>query len=151
MTSPELIYETYIRASAERVWEALTSAEFTSQYFYATHVDSTWEPGAPVRYFNEPGGTVAVDGEVLEADPPNKLVITWHVQYDDNARAESPSRVSFRIEDLGEQTRLRIVHDEFPKDSVVPESVRDGWPWIIAGLKSLLETGEALPRPASEE
>ncbi|MFQ5548168.1 MAG: SRPBCC family protein [Woeseia sp.] len=149
MTDTELIYETYIRASAERVWNALTSAEFTSQYFYGTHVESTWKPGAAVRYFNEPGGTVAVEGEVLEADPPNKLVISWHVLYDDDACTERPSRVSFYVEDLGEQTKLRIVHDDFPDDSVVPDSVRQGWPWIIAGLKSLLETGEALPSPAT--
>ncbi|MFQ5983544.1 MAG: SRPBCC family protein [Woeseiaceae bacterium] len=149
MTSPVLTYETYIRASAQRVWQALTSAEFTSMYFYGTHVESTWKPGAPVKYFNEPGGTVAVDGEVLEADPPNKLVITWHVHYDDDARAEEPSRVSFHIEEMGEQTRLRIVHDEFPDNSVVPDSVREGWPWIIASLKSLLETGDALPAPAN--
>ena len=148
MTSPELIHETYIRASAERVWEALTSAAFTSRYFHDTHIESTWQAGSPVKYYYEPGGRVAVEGKVLEAEPPNKLVITWHVLYDEAAKHESPSRVSFFIERLGEQTRLRIVHDDFPDGSVVPDSVSKGWPWIIASLKSLLETGDPLPQPS---
>lgn len=149
MPQPDLVYQTYIRASAEEIWRALTSPAFTSQYFHGTHVESTWEPGAPVTYRYAPGGDAAVDGEVLEAEPPHKLVISWHVLYNDQARREAPSRVTFLIEELKDQSRLRIVHDRFPADSVVPEGVRDGWPWIVASLKSLLETGTALPAVAS--
>ncbi len=143
------VYETYIRAPAERVWQALTSAEFTSQYFHATHVDSTWEPGAPVRYDYAPGGAVAVEGEVLEAAPPHKLAITWHVLYNEDAEREPASRVTFEIETLDQQTRLRIVHDRFVEGSVVQPEISKGWPWILSSLKSLLETGEALPPAAA--
>ncbi len=146
MPGPEFVYETYIRATTEEVWNALTTAEFTSRYFYATHVESTWQSGAPVTFRYEPGGAVAVEGKVLEAHPPRRLVITWHTHYDDDARKEAPSRVAFHVDAMNGQTRLRVVHDRFPEDSVVYESIRTGWPWIVAGLKSLLETGEALPR-----
>ena len=143
------MYETYIRAPAERVWQALTSPEFTSQYFHATHVESTWQPGAPVRYEYAPGGAVAVEGEVLEALPPSKLAITWHVLYNDDAKVEAPSRVTFELETLDGQTRLRITHDRFVEGSVVQPEISKGWPWILSSLKSLLETGEALPPAAA--
>lgn len=149
MNDIEFAYETYIGAPKDRVWSALTTAEFTSRYFHATHVESTWQPGAPVNYRYAPGGDVAVDGQVIEADPPNKLSITWHVRYDEAAIAEAPSRVTFTLDDTGGQTRLRIVHDQFPDDSVVFAGISEGWPWILSSLKSLLETGEALPPAAA--
>ncbi len=143
---PEFIYETYIRASAEKVWEALTDPEFTRQYFHATAIESTWRVGASVRYEGDNG--TAVEGEVLEIVPVEKLSISWHVLYDEEALSEEPSRVTFTIEALNEQTKLRIVHDRFPSGSVVFDSISQGWPWIIASLKSLLETGAALPAAA---
>ena len=143
---PHFIYETYIRAPAENVWEALTSAEFTRQYFHATSVESTWEVGAPVRYLSENG--TAVEGEILEVIPGAKLSISWHVLYDPDAATEAPSRVTFSIEALTEQTRLRIEHDSFPEPTVVYGHISQGWPWIIASLKSLLETGVPLPEAA---
>ena len=149
MTGPEFVYETYIRATPEEIWKALTSSEFTSQYFHATRVESSWRPGEPVYYRYEDGETTAVEGKVVEAEPPSKLVITWHVLHDEAAKKEAPSRVSFFLEAMNEQTRLRIVHGRFPEDSVVFDSIRSGWPWILAGLKSLLETGEALPAARS--
>jgi len=143
---PEFIYETYIRASAEEVWKALTDPEFTRQYFYATAIESTWHVGAPVRYEGDNG--TAVDGEILEIVSGEKLSMSWHVLYDEKAINEEPSRVTFSIETLNDQTKLRIVHDRFPSGSVVLESISQGWPWIIASLKSLLETGTALPAAA---
>ncbi|MCZ6710209.1 MAG: SRPBCC family protein [Gammaproteobacteria bacterium] len=140
---PQFIYETYIRASAAQVWEALTSAEFTRQYFHATSIESTWEVGATVRYLSANG--TAVEGEVLEIVPGELLSISWHVLYDEDAAKETASRVTFSIEALNDQTKLRIVHDSFPAASVVFENIAQGWPWIIASLKTLLETGDALP------
>jgi len=145
MKGREFAYETYINCGKERVWEALTNAEFTSQFFYATHVESSWVPGSAIYYRYSNAGEIAVDGKVLEADPPNKLVISWHVNYDEDAKLEAPSRVTFSLQDCGHQTRLRIVHDQFPEDSVLFNNISKGWPWILASLKSLLETGEALP------
>ena len=143
---PEFIYETYIRAPAENVWEALTNPEFTRQYFHATSVESTWQAGAPVRFLSETG--TAVDGEVLDIVPGQLLSISWHVCYDPEAAKEAPSRVTFSIEAMNEQTKLRITHDRFPDASVVFDHISGGWPWIIASLKSLLETGEPLPEAA---
>lgn len=150
MDNNQFAYETYINASQERVWQALTNAEFTSQYFYATHVDSTWEAGAAVNY-RYASGDIAVEGEVIEVDAPNKLVISWHVLYDEAAKAEQPSRVTFSLQDVNGQTRLRIVHDDFPANTVVLDGISEGWPWIVASLKSLLETGAALPPPGTQQ
>ncbi|MDH3431111.1 MAG: SRPBCC domain-containing protein [Gammaproteobacteria bacterium] len=150
MKENQFAYETYINASQQEVWQALTNAEFTSQYFHATHVDSTWEAGAAVNY-RYASGDVAVEGEVIEVDPPNKLVISWHVLYDEAAKAEQPSRVTFTLQDVNGQTRLRIVHDDFPANTVVLDGISEGWPWIVASLKSLLETGVALPPPDAQQ
>jgi uncharacterized protein YndB with AHSA1/START domain/DNA-binding transcriptional ArsR family regulator len=145
----EFAYQTWIRAPIDKVWKALTRPEFTSQYFHATHIDSTWEAGADVFYRHSPGGDIAVDGKVLEVDPPHRLVISWHVRYDEQAIKEAPSRVSFSLEETNGQTRLRIVHDNFPRNSVIFDGISNGWPWIISSLKSLLETGEPLPSVAA--
>lgn len=142
-------YQTVIRAPKERVWQALISPEFTSRYFHATHIDSTWEPGAPVYYRYSEDGDIAVDGEVIEFDPPQRLVISWHVRYDERAIREAPSRVTFTLNETNDQTRLKIVHDQFPEETIVFEGIAEGWPWILSSLKSLLETGEALPPEAA--
>ena len=140
----ERVYlQIYIRTTPEKLWEAITSAEFTRQYFHSTAVESDWQVGSPIRYRN-PDGTVAVDGEVVAADPPHRLVMSWHVLYDPVAADEAPSRVTWEIEQAGEACRLRVTHDRFPDGSVLPEGVRDGWTLILSGLKTLLETGEAL-------
>lgn len=96
-----------------------------------------------MRYLSANG--TAVEGEVLEIVPGELLSISWHVLYDDDAAKETASRVTFSIEALNDQTKLRIVHDSFPAGSVVFENIAQGWPWIIASLKTLLETGDALP------
>lgn len=145
MSNKEFAYETYINASRERVWNALTNPEFTRLYFHSTRVRSTWEQGAAVEFLYDSDGKVAVEGEVLESSPPDRLVISWHVLYDDDARGETPSRVSFTLEDINGQTKLRILHDHFPDSSVVLDGVSQGWPWIISGLKSVVETGQPLP------
>ncbi len=145
MSNDTFAYQTYIRAPIEKVWQALTSAEFTALYFFATRVESTWEQGADVIY-RYADGNVAVKGEVIAAAPPHELTISWHALYDDASAKEAPSRVAFTLDESDGQTRLRIVHDQFPENSVVLDSIAEGWPWIAAGLKSLLETGEALPR-----
>jgi len=146
MNNKQFAYETYIHAPKEKVWEALTNPEFTAQYFFSTRVESSWESGAVVRYRYVGDDHVAVEGQVIESDPPNKLAITWQALYDDSATTEAPSRVTFSLDESNGQTRLRIIHDQFPEGSVIFDSISEGWPWIIAGLKSLLETGEALPR-----
>ena len=149
MAKPIYVYDTFIRASAERIWSALTSAEFTRQYFYATAVQSDWQVGSPVVYLN-PDGSRVVEGEVLESEPPRRLVITWRPLYEDRLAAEPPSRVTFEIEALEGVCRFRVTHDHFEEGSQVYENVRQGWSAIICSLKSLLETGEALPVAGNE-
>jgi uncharacterized protein YndB with AHSA1/START domain len=145
MTKPEFVYEMFVRATAEEVWRGLTSPEFTRQYFYGTEVASDWQVGSRVVYTNANGGRRVVEGEVVECEPPRRLTITWHALWSEEAAAESPSRVSFQIEPQEGVCRLRVVHDSFPDGSRVLEEVSQGWSGILSSLKSLLETGEALP------
>jgi len=140
------IYETFINATAETIWQALTTAEFTSQYWHATHVQSDWEPGSAVL-FSYTDGTKVVEGEVLKVEPYTELVYTWHVLYNEAMQAERPSRVCFQIEELGNVCRLRVIHDDFDAGSKVLEQVQGGWSLILCSLKTLLETGTALPMP----
>ncbi len=133
----------YINASREAVWEGLTSAEFTRQYFHATSVESDWTPGADVSFYN-PDRSIAVTGKVLEVEFPAKLVFTWHVQYNPEARKEVPSRLTYRLDSVQAATRLTIIHDEFPNQSVVLPQITEGWIAIISNLKTLLETGEVM-------
>ena len=154
MDNPGFVYEIYIRASAEAVWNALTQAEFTSQFFHATHVESDWQTDSDIYYRAEPGGRIAVSGKIIQCIPLQKLEITWLVEYDASGKAEGPSRVCFELEaqsdnkqsdhTQADQTRLRVVHDGFPEVSTVQPRIREGWPWILSSLKSLLETDSAL-------
>lgn len=139
----QVYFQIYIRTTPEELWEAITSAEFTRQYFHETAVESDWKVGSPVTYYNA-DRTVAVEGEVLEVDRPHRLSYTWHVLYSEEAAKEDPSRVTWEIEVVEDACRLRMTHDRFPQGSVVPDGVRDGWPAIISNLKTLIETGRPL-------
>ncbi len=143
MNKPSHVYETFIRATSDHIWSALTNPEFTRQYFHGTAATSDWQPGSAVRYLNA-DGSVAVEGEVLEAQPPERLVITWRVRYNEEMSQEPASRVVFDIEPLGDVCRLRVTHDQFAPDSLVYPHIASGWSGILCSLKSLLETGEAL-------
>ncbi len=147
MSRPEHIYEIYIRASAEAIWEAITTPAFTRQYFHAMDIDSTWETGAPVA-FRSAEGQPSVEGRVIEARPPTRLSYTWRFLYDEELARERPSRVTYEIEDKGTVCRLRVSHDEFDPDSKVLAMISRGWAPILCSLKSLLETGEALAMDA---
>ena len=139
MSEPVFVYEIYIHASIERVWRALTESEFTAQYFYATYVESDWQPGSPV-VFRRADGEIAVSGEVIQCEAPHHLEISWRVHYDPAKYAEGASRVRFELQTHQQQTLLRVTHDGFAGDSTVYPSICEGWPWILSGLKTLLET-----------
>lgn len=147
MSSPSHVFVTYIRTSPDKLWEAITSPDFTVQYFHETRIESKYEPGASVVYRN-PDGSVAVDGEVLEAEVGRRLAISWHVNYDEEQSRERPSRVAFEIDPAGpELCKLTVVHDDFDGETKTYRGVGEGWPWILHSLKSLLETGRPLPPP----
>jgi uncharacterized protein YndB with AHSA1/START domain/DNA-binding transcriptional ArsR family regulator len=138
---PTYVYVTYIRAGAEQVWEALTSAELTARYWGHANV-SDWEPGSRWEHRRTDGSGVAdVVGQVLAAEPPARLVITF-----DAAEPDAPaSVVTFLVEPYQDIVRLTVTHENLPD----PKALRDvshGWPAVLANLKSLLETGEVLPQ-----
>ena len=145
MSKSEFVYVTYIRTTADKLWQALTSPEFTKQYWFGVESRSTFTKGAHWELV-APDGRVFDKGEIVESDPPRRLVIDWRHQLVDEMRAEGPSRCSFDLEPQGETVKLTIVHGIDVADSKLVKGVSNGWPHILASLKSLLETGKALDR-----
>lgn len=135
------IYELFIRATPERIWEAITQPEFTSRYFHGATIETTPE----VRRSSLDRGLDDVQ-EVLEYEPPHRLVHGWSSFYDPEMAAEEPSRVTWEIEAKdGGVCLLRVVHDRLEGAPKTAASVAGpGWMWVLSGLKSLLETGEPL-------
>ncbi|PWT72600.1 MAG: hypothetical protein C5B46_06600 [Proteobacteria bacterium] len=146
MTDPEAIYVIYIAAPPAKVWAALTGGEFTKQYFFGRRIESDWKVGSPFALWME-DGRIDVNGRVLEYDPPRRLTMTWHVEWLEEFRKLPDAIVSYQIDALGEVVRLTVTesHDESLPDKY-KEGGRHGWPVILCGLKTLLETGRAMPR-----
>ena len=139
------VYSVFIRATPEQVWDAITKPEFTAQYFYNSVIECTYEPGTPYRGLSADGEQEYVDGVVIEADPPNKLVTTWRALWAPELAAEPHGRVSWELEIAGEGvTQLTIVHDELEASPKTAESVASGWSFVLSGMKTLLETGKPL-------
>ena len=143
MPRSRFLYVIYIAASAETVWKALLDGEFTRQYWEHENV-SDWTPGSAWEHRRADGDRkVAILGEVLEASPPNRLVITW-AEPSDRGRKDRHSRVTFEIEPVADMVRLTITHDDLEPGSAMERKITDGWPRVLSSLKSLLETGRAL-------
>jgi uncharacterized protein YndB with AHSA1/START domain len=142
-TQTSKVFRVYIRATPERIWEALTKTEFTQKYFHGTNVESTFEVGAQILSYGR-DGTLQRDGEVLEFDPPRKLVTTWRSLWDPASAAEPPSRVTFEIEPTEPGIcHVTVIHDQLEKSPVTAAGI-EGWPYVLSGLKTLLETGQPL-------
>ncbi len=149
MTTESTVYVTYIAATPEKVWAALTSSEFTTRYFFGRSVESDWKQGSP-WILRMPGGRMDVSGEVRESDPPRKLVVSWNVDWSETKLPESI--VTYDIERLGDKL-VRLTMTEAhptPIPAYLLEGGRRGWPMILSGLKSLLETGRPLSIPVPE-
>jgi uncharacterized protein YndB with AHSA1/START domain len=139
------VYAIFIRATPEKVWEAITKPEFTAQYFYGSVIDSTLEPGTPYLGFSADRSQQFVDGEVVDSDPPRLLRHTWRALYDEDMANEPHSQVTWEIEPQdGGFTKLTVVHDRLEASPKTAASVGGGWPYVLSGLKSLLETGKPL-------
>jgi uncharacterized protein YndB with AHSA1/START domain len=139
------VYQVFIKASPEQIWEAITKPEFTSRYFYGSHVDSSFESGTPYRGWSPDRQKLWVDGEVLDSDPPRRLSYTWRALYDEETAGEEPSRVTWEIEPQdGSVSKLTVVHDQLENAPKTAENVAGGWMYILSGMKTLLETGEPL-------
>ena len=142
--APVHIYQTYIRASAEQVWQAITDPEFTKRYWHRTAFESAFEPGSPYRMVL-PDGSDAVVG-TIEVEPPRRLVMTWRILYDAAAVDEPPSRIEWLLTENGDGvTKVTTIHRDLGLSPVTEASVRDGWHWVLQSMKTLLETGESLP------
>lgn len=137
------VYVTYIATTPDKLWEALTTGDFTERYWGGRRVESTWVVGAPIVYRYDEGRKVDITGEVLRCEPPRVLSYTFGVG---SGEGEEPaSRVTFELKPFGALVRLTLTHDQFPPGSKVLEGVSHGWPGILSNLKTLLELGRPLP------
>jgi uncharacterized protein YndB with AHSA1/START domain len=145
MDKPEFVYVTYIETTPEKLWQALTSSEFSRRYWFNTELQSDFKVGSPFALVMN--GTTTDVGEILEADPPRRLSYTFHHMLDETARKEPPTKVVFILEKHGNLMKLTLTHENFVAGSKLLDGISKGWPAILASLKSLLETGIALSIP----
>lgn len=143
MDAPTHIYKTYIRGHISEVWDAITNPDLTAQYFYGTRVESDWTPGAEMTYAY-PDGTLASTGHIIAIDPPKRLEFTFHALWDPELEAEGPCREVWTLTDLEEMVELAIELFDLTVDSRRYQDFTNGLPYIVAGLKSLVETGAPL-------
>jgi uncharacterized protein YndB with AHSA1/START domain len=147
MRKPEFVYVTYIETTPEKLWEALTSSEFSKRYWFNTELKSDWKVGSPFALVMD--GTTTDVGEILAADRPRRLSYTFHHVLSEAARRERPTTVTFNLEPHGKLVKLTLTHEDFEQGSVILEGISKGWPAILSGLKTLLESGTALAIPPS--
>jgi uncharacterized protein YndB with AHSA1/START domain len=141
---PATVYTIYIAATPEKVWQALTTAEFSTKYFSGFAVETGQKIG-DAFIVRAPDGSVHIDGEVIEYDPPKKLTITWNVNWPGLVEKLGTTMVTYDIAQAGDAVRLTMTeaHDRPISDDIL-EGGRQGWPAILSSLKSLLETGQPL-------
>jgi len=150
----EKVFEIYIKTTPERLWEAITSKEMRAKYTFGLLVTSDWTPGS--RYEGVSGSQAnpgfplhspILEGENLEVDPPRRLVQSFRALWSDEVKSEGTSRVTWEIEQVADSCRLTVTHDQL-REGANPE-LYGGWPMVLSGLKTLLETGETLTTPGS--
>ena len=145
MRKPEFVYVTYIETTPEKLWEALTSSEFSKRYWFGTELKTDWKIGSPFALVMN--GTTTDTGEILAADRPRRLSYSFKHVLDDEMRNEPSTRVVFTLEPHGRLVKLTLTHEGFGVGSKLLDGISRGWPAILASLKSLLETGTALAIP----
>ena len=161
MSEPELttestVYVTYIASAPEKIWAALTESRFTTQFFFGRSVESSWTKGSPWK-LRRPDGQIDVQGEVRESDPPRRLVVSWNVKVPPELENLPECIVSYEIDAVGLEVARLTMREEHPTPipAYLLEGGRRGWPMILSGLKSLLETGKPLamplPQPPKED
>lgn len=149
MAAPRHIFETYIQASPERIWEAITDPTFTRQYLLDAGVESSFEPGEAIRYVGATGE--AAVGEIEIAEPPCRLVLSFRLVYDAALAEEPPSRVEWLLTPAGEVTRVTLLHGDLGFSPLTWQATRRGWVRVLGGLKTLLETGAPLAAIVDED
>jgi uncharacterized protein YndB with AHSA1/START domain len=143
----EKVFEIYIRTTPERLWEAITDGEIRSKYNFGARVTSDWTVGSRFEMSHPGAGVQLGEGENLEVDPPRRLVQSMVALWSDEVKREGTSRVTWEIEPVGDSCRLTVTHDELREDA--NDELYGGWPMILSGLKTWLETGELLTTPGS--
>jgi uncharacterized protein YndB with AHSA1/START domain len=143
----EKVFEIYIRTTPESLWEAITNSAIRAKYHFGAGVDSSWTPGSKWALVHPGAEGALAEGENLVVDPPHRLVQTMDVLWSEDAEREGTSRVTWEIEPVGDSCRLTVIHDELRDDA--PAELYGGWPMILSGLKTWLETGETLTTPGS--
>lgn len=140
------VFEIFIKTTPERLWEAITDPKMRAKYTFGVETHSDWTDGSSYRS-GVPGVVDIAVGENLEVDPPHKLVQTMNALWSDDVKAEGTSIVTWEIEQVADSCRLTVVHDQLRPDG--NGEIYGGWPMILSGLKTLLETGETLTTPGS--
>jgi uncharacterized protein YndB with AHSA1/START domain/DNA-binding transcriptional ArsR family regulator len=143
VAAPTHVYEIYIRATPERIWQAITDPDETAQYYYGTRIASTFRPGEALTYAY-PDGSLAADGEVVEVDAPRRLVHTFRALWTPELAAEKAHTVTWELTAMGDATRLVVSHTDFEGETATYRDVAGGMSVILSGLKTLVETGESL-------
>jgi uncharacterized protein YndB with AHSA1/START domain len=143
----EKIFEIYIRTTPEKLWEAITDSEIRSKYNFGNRIETDWKAGSGYTMTNPRADAPLGEGENLEVDPPHKLVQTMRALWGEDVTAEGTSRVTWEIEQVGDSCRLTVTHDQLREGA--NEQLYGGWPMILSGLKTWLETGELLTTPGS--
>jgi len=147
MTDTTFVYVTYIATTSEKLWEALTSSDFTEKYFFGSQIQLDWQEGSIITYSRN--GQVTDHGTILKCEPYRLLSFTWNYVADPIAR-EQPSRVTFELKPMNSTVKLTLKHENLLPADIVDkddtfEGLNNGWPAILSNLKSLLETGNTLP------
>jgi len=143
----EKVFEIYIKTTPERLWDAITDNEIRAKYNFGAGVTSDWTPGARLEMGAANAEALLGEGEVLEIDPPRRLVHTMTALWGDDVKAEGASRVTWEIEPVADSCRLTVTHDQMREGA--NDQLYGGWPMILSGLKTWLETGELLTTPGS--
>jgi uncharacterized protein YndB with AHSA1/START domain len=143
----EKVFEIYIKATPEQVWNAITDADLRAKYNFGVGVESDWTNGSSYKGVHKVAGFTISEGENLEVDPPRKLVQSFNATWGDDVKAEGTSRVTWEIEPIEDSCRVTVIHDQLREGA--NDQLYGGWPMILSGLKTLLETGEELTTPGS--
>ncbi len=143
----EKVFEIYIKTTPERLWEAITDGEIRGKYNFGSQITSDFTPGSRFEMRHPAAPEPLGEGENLEVDPPRRLVQSFNALWSEDVQREQTSRVTWEIEPIGDTCRLTVTHDQLREDA--HEELYGGWPQILSGLKTLLETGESLTTPGS--
>jgi uncharacterized protein YndB with AHSA1/START domain len=146
-SSMEKVYEIYIRTTPERLWQAITDPDIRSKYNFGSVIATDWKPGSPLEMTHPKAPGPLGSGEIVEVDPPRRLVHTFMALWSDEVKSEGTSRVTWEIEPVGDSCRLTLTHDQMREGA--NSEIYGGWPMILSGLKTWLETGELLTTPGS--